>query len=159
MRIVCALVVFCLLPGTALAQRGLRSASLPENNLTSSIQPARPDLFLAGPDTYSPRPYPFLFVYPIVMPWPPYVPLAGTVPSPPTAQIAAPAFGTAPRAVSTSPVNPPVPIADVPPAPTRGGPKLFYVIPACYAGDKPPEADRLPSGCDITKLRTIAPTG
>jgi hypothetical protein len=30
--------------------------------------------------------------------------------------------------------------------------KTMYVIPRCYAGDKPPDAS---SGCDLTKLRTI----
>jgi hypothetical protein len=30
--------------------------------------------------------------------------------------------------------------------------RTMYVIPRCYAGDKPPDAS---SGCDLTKLRTI----
>ena len=36
-------------------------------------------------------------------------------------------------------------------------PKTFYVIPGCYAGDTPPEKDRLPSGCSAKNLRTIPP--
>ena len=37
-----------------------------------------------------------------------------------------------------------------------GVPKTFYVIPGCYAGDKPPRG-RLPSGCDRSKVRTVVP--
>jgi hypothetical protein len=36
-------------------------------------------------------------------------------------------------------------------------PKTFYVIPGCYAGDTPPEQDRLPSGCSARNVRTIPP--
>jgi len=35
-------------------------------------------------------------------------------------------------------------------------PKTFYVIPGCYAGDRPPRA-KLPRGCDRSKLRAIPP--
>jgi hypothetical protein len=41
------------------------------------------------------------------------------------------------------------------PAPAKA--KTFYVIPGCYAGDKPPGNRRLPAGCDASKLRTIPP--
>jgi hypothetical protein len=37
-----------------------------------------------------------------------------------------------------------------------GVPKTFYVIPGCYAGDKPPRA-KLPRGCERSKLRVIPP--
>lgn len=33
-------------------------------------------------------------------------------------------------------------------------PDTFYIIPGCYAGNRPPIAERLPSGCDIAKMRT-----
>lgn len=36
-------------------------------------------------------------------------------------------------------------------------PRVFYVIPGCYAGDKRPQADRLPDGCRIAALRVIPP--
>ena len=36
-------------------------------------------------------------------------------------------------------------------------PKTFYVVPGCYAGDKPPAAERLPSGCVARNVRTIPP--
>lgn len=41
-------------------------------------------------------------------------------------------------------------------AASPGVPKTFYVIPGCYAGDKPPRA-KLPRGCDRSKLRAIPP--
>jgi hypothetical protein len=37
-------------------------------------------------------------------------------------------------------------------------PKAFYVIPGCYAGDKRPQPDRLPGGCDVSRLRVVPPT-
>jgi hypothetical protein len=36
-------------------------------------------------------------------------------------------------------------------------PKTFYVIPGCYAGDKPPSAQSLRKGCDRSKVRVIPP--
>ena len=36
-------------------------------------------------------------------------------------------------------------------------PKTFYVIPRCYAGDSPPQAEDLPRGCRVANLRTIPP--
>jgi len=36
-------------------------------------------------------------------------------------------------------------------------PKTFYVIPGCYAGDTPPQENRLPDGCLTRNLRTIPP--
>jgi hypothetical protein len=38
-----------------------------------------------------------------------------------------------------------------------GRPKTFYVIPGCYAGDKPPRAARLAPGCDASRVRRIPP--
>jgi hypothetical protein len=38
-----------------------------------------------------------------------------------------------------------------------GPPKTFYVIPRCYAGDRPPEANALPRGCDIANVRAVPP--
>jgi hypothetical protein len=36
-------------------------------------------------------------------------------------------------------------------------PKTFYVIPGCYAGDRPPVASQLRRGCSTSKLRKIPP--
>jgi hypothetical protein len=41
--------------------------------------------------------------------------------------------------------------ASVAAAPRR--PEKFYVIPGCYAGNKPPQPEALPAGCDTQKLR------
>jgi hypothetical protein len=43
--------------------------------------------------------------------------------------------------------------AATPPQPAAVAAKSFYVIPGCYAGDKPP-AGTLPKGCDVKKLQT-----
>lgn len=56
----------------------------------------------------------------------------------------------------TATAAPTPPAAAIPP-PSPAAPKTFYVIPGCYAGDKPPSGDRLPPACDITKLRTVPP--
>jgi hypothetical protein len=37
---------------------------------------------------------------------------------------------------------------------TAGPPKTFFVIPGCYAGDRPPKKMALPRGCDISKLHS-----
>jgi hypothetical protein len=56
----------------------------------------------------------------------------------------------------------PVPAAAPPPAPADNSaniasaprrPEKFYVIPGCYAGNKPPQPNNLPAGCDIKSLR------
>jgi len=45
------------------------------------------------------------------------------------------------------------PVATPQQAPTPAPAKSFYVIPNCYAGDKPPSG-ALPKGCDIKNLQT-----
>jgi hypothetical protein len=50
-----------------------------------------------------------------------------------------------------------VPDAERTPAPrvVAGVPKTFYVIPRCYAGDKPPRSGALRPGCNVANTRTI----
>ena len=48
--------------------------------------------------------------------------------------------------------------AEVIPAPPRP-PQTMYMIAGCYAGNRPPVAANLPSGCDISKVRVIRPQG
>jgi hypothetical protein len=36
-------------------------------------------------------------------------------------------------------------------------PKSFYVIRGCYAGDTPPNVDRLPEGCRAEDVQVIPP--
>ena len=40
-----------------------------------------------------------------------------------------------------------------PQAQTPHAPDTFYVIPGCYAGNRPPQPERLPKGCQVAKLR------
>ncbi len=47
----------------------------------------------------------------------------------------------------------PKPSAVAPSQPAPAAAKSFYVIPSCYAGDKPPSGT-LPKGCDLKKLQT-----
>ncbi len=114
--------------------------------LPSSKQPTSP--FTAGPQTYAPR-----------------YDLPSTVRRPDGSSYFAPTFlgpindtdvpadfvqpGRAPepsRLISTT-VEPPRVVAS-------RGPDTFYVIPGCYAGNRPPDPQRLPKGCEIAKLRT-----
>lgn len=48
--------------------------------------------------------------------------------------------------------------AEVVAAPPRP-PQTMYMIAGCYAGNRPPAAANLPSGCDISKVRVIRPQG
>jgi hypothetical protein len=54
----------------------------------------------------------------------------------------------------------PAPAATLPatavPAPA-GHTRTLYVIPGCYAGDKPPRAEQLRAGCSLRNVRTISP--
>lgn len=49
---------------------------------------------------------------------------------------------------------PPPPAA---PVVVPSGSKTLYVIPGCYLGNVPPDVDRLPAGCDISRMKTHAP--
>ncbi len=54
-----------------------------------------------------------------------------------------------PPNVAASPAAPPAPA----PVAATHGPDTFYVIPGCYAGNRPPQPERLPKGCEVAKLR------
>ena len=78
--------------------------------------------------------------YPVAQPYPVYIVVpAPAVPAPP----AAPAIEV-PEAVS-------------PPFVAPTGSRTLYLIPGCYLGNVPPDAGRLPAGCDISRLKTYAP--
>jgi hypothetical protein len=49
------------------------------------------------------------------------------------------------------PAEPAVSVASARPASSRAAPRTTYIIPNCYAGDRPPSR-ALPPGCDISKL-------
>ena len=155
-RILCtgAMVV---LPVATCAQDGLRSASLPERPLTSTLSPSRGDLFLAESDTYArrddrhaKRDHPLLLL--LGRYW-----YAGDVimgagrEGPPYGHEGHRPAETRPRRQQTPPP------AERPPAAAPGVPKTFYVIAGCYAGDRPPRPEWLPPDCDLSRVRVIPP--
>ena len=134
----------------ALAQDGLRSASLPERPIATAPAPRGPDLFRAAPDVYTPAPHrqPYFFPAVFLGGYPYYdrhqehtVILVAPLPSAPAVPPPAPVFE---------------PIAPRPPS-APGPPKTFYVIPRCYAGDKPPADTPVASACDVANLRIVPP--
>jgi len=157
-----AAAALCLVPVLVAAQEALPSAAL-QMGLPSASLDRRPpvtsasrDLFRASASTYAPG-----FDQPPAVD-PRLLCCSGSVG--PVFATAAPWWAAAPQVVyvpvivretPTPPAPPAPPAASPPPAP--GPPKTFYVIPRCYAGDRPPEADALPAGCDIRRLRTIPP--
>lgn len=158
-RIAWAAVVTCLLSVTAAAQDGLRSASLPERGPSSTISPER-DLFVVPPDFYNRRPDPgpsrlffrqFLPTY-VTVPYPYLTPFDHV--RVPTSARGLPDA----RPLSREPTSeiPALPSTALPPL-QPGKPKTFYVIPGCYAGDRPPEPHWLPAGCDRAYLRIVPP--
>jgi hypothetical protein len=147
-RLCCLALAIGLVPAAAFAQDGLRSASLPERSLGTP----REDVFLARPETYRPDPNrPFMpffsgyigpqMLYPAVQP----IIVVISRESLESTRVAPP--------VLPAPVAPPAPyVAGVP-----GRPKTFYVIPGCYAGDRPPEPESLKPGCSLSRLRVVPP--
>lgn len=138
------------MPVAASAQDGLRSASLPERTLGAQ----REDLFRATLETSRPDPnrvfLPLVYGYPgPLMAYPVMQPIIVVqIPRESIEQAR-----VAPPPVLPAPVPPPAPyVAGVP-----GRPKTFYVIPGCYAGDRPPEPDSLKPGCSLSRLRVIPP--
>jgi hypothetical protein len=37
-------------------------------------------------------------------------------------------------------------------------PQTLYLIASCYAGNRPPVAANLPTGCDLAKVRIVRPS-
>jgi hypothetical protein len=154
-RVCCLALAIGLVPATAFAQDGLRSASLPERSFKSTLTPPREDRFLARPETYRPDsrrvrvpPFGFGFLGPQL-----FYPAVQPAIQPIIVVIPREAIEPARVAVPPAPVAPPAPyVAGLP-----GRPKTFYMIPGCYAGDRPPEPESLTPGCSISRLRAIPP--
>lgn len=211
--VLCITTAALLFGGSASAQNGLRSASLPERPMTNPVPAPRPDLFGARPGTYAPRfdqlstePPPGVVFPGTYLPWGPYPagvdyarsvaqgygylqlqlqPLGaqvyvdglyvGTVDDlrggrrldvgPHRLEIRAPGYQsisidiridpgqttfyrTDLTAVATTAVAAPTVAAN---------PKTFYVIPGCYAGDRKPDAQRLPQGCQASDVFALPP--
>ena len=161
-RMMWAAGILALLWGVAEAQDGLRSAALPEPALRSPVADER-DLFRVPPDFYNRRPDSdgSRLFFPLLLPtfattpyW--YAPQYPRIAGPPRLDARADAGRNRQReAISEPPALP-----GAPPTPMLPGkPKTFYVIPGCYAGDRPPKLEWLPAGCDSSKMRVIPPTG
>ena len=52
---------------------------------------------------------------------------------------------------------PRVAVAPVAAPVVAAAPKTFYVIPGCYAGDRRPETQRLPQGCQTANMFSVPP--
>jgi len=117
---------------------------------TSSPTPASPSPFTARPGTYAPHyteraPRSRGQVYGGVPYYDGAIGIGGLVAAP---------DATAP-APEQQPAQAPEPRVPVPqPVAAVHGPDTFYVIPGCYAGNRPPNPVRLPKGCDVARLRT-----
>jgi len=59
-----------------------------------------------------------------------------------------------PAALPPSEPRPPAPVPEAPKDASLD-PDTYYVIPGCYAGNRPPKPARLPKGCDAAKLQEI----
>lgn len=165
MRILAAAAALVLISSVAWAQDGLRSASLPERTLAAPLPTAVPDQFRADPDTYT---YTYTGRSDRRMhrdrPRQPRLSSGfGFSPWGYTWDRGADAVrGDAVR--SAEPVDPPTPSTPprewpLPAALGPGTPKTLYVIPGCYAGDKPPRPDQLRPGCEASKVVEIPPAG
>ena len=173
--------ILAVLCGVAEAQDGLRSAALPEPTLRSSVADER-DLFRVPPDFYNRRPETDasrLFV-PHPLPtfvWEPYLPATGIpvhgftgaqvhgfrfmgswsagarVPGSQVQGYSGSGVAERSEAVPEATASPSITV----PLMAPGKPKIFYVIPGCYAGDRPPELEWLPAGCDMSKMRVVTP--
>jgi hypothetical protein len=155
--------VIVLLPAVASAQGRLPDTPLPD--LGSSSVPGtlhERDLFRVDPAFYRTPPDPRGSVVPpfVVLGapfayW--YVPSQERVHSGRTSEARRkhapyerdePRRDEQPRTPESPPALPPI---------VPGVPKTLYVLPGCYAGDKPPQPEWLGPGCDMSRLRVIEP--
>jgi hypothetical protein len=125
---------------------------LSTGGITTLPPPPPPSPFAARPGTYTPhydRPSSLQNrrgAYSYVAPFYGGTPDAASAPaSPPPAP--------EPR-VTPEPPKIAEPLPEPPPVAVSHGPDMFYVIPGCYAGNRPPNPDRLPKGCDVARMRT-----
>jgi hypothetical protein len=170
--------VVALLCGVAEGQDGLRSPALPEPTLSSAVADER-DVFRVPQDFYNRRPDSdgsrLFFPQPLpTFVWEPYWPLtahgfagaqvhrfrfmgslsAGArVPGSQVQSYSGSGGAEKSEAVPEATASPSVTVPRMAP----GKPKIFYVIPGCYAGDRPPALEWLPAGCDTSKIRIIPP--
>lgn len=159
-----AALLFCSSSGLAQVG-GLGSASLPARSEVSKAPPdsqvhsvpQKRDRFRARPDTYEPGRHRRPRVRPYAGPFYGYGYGYGYDEEPsvaPTEKLQL--LPESPREAPARRETAEEPKAVLPPLAT-GPPRTFYVIPGCYAGDRPPVIERLPSDCDPSKLRVVPP--
>lgn len=109
------------------------------------------DLFRARPGTYQPRPVSTSRHY-YARPF-----IAEVVPQPPVVIeriVERPVIIERTVIVEKTP-EPEATPAPPPAPPIRAARKVYYVIPRCYVGDKPPAPETLRPECDIKTMRVI----
>ena len=167
--VVVAALVLAFAASAAAQGRGHQGSPQPHQ----APRPSRPDSapppapispFAATPETYAPHydrpvglhhgrglglgvpvynnPIGFGFYAPETLAPAPPAPDKVTPPAPEPPKVPEP-----PKAAAPVPEPPPIAVAH--------GPDTFYVIPGCYAGNRPPIPERLPKGCDIARMRTV----
>ena len=129
--------------------------ALSTGGITTLPPPPPPSPFAARPGTYAPHytdPAPRSRGYGYGVP---YYNGAVGIGSYVIPAAAAPAPEQKPpsTAPEPSPVPEPVPVPEPPRIAAAHGPDMFYVIPGCYAGNRPPNPARLPKGCDVARMR------
>lgn len=176
--LIALIAAFCLMTGAASAQVAMGAAPIPGVRYNPAPPrpeptPARPDprpghhqsprqpdvrngedVFLARPDTYKPRRDALPSVVPFFYPGPaaPGVVYVERDTPPVVVERTKVVYVETPVEREPAAAQPPAT-----PAPRVVAPKTLYVIPRCYAGDKPPAAHELPAGCDIRDMRIIRP--
>ena len=127
------------------------------------LPPASP--FAARPETYAPHydqrpPFragngPGVSIYNGWLGFSPYY-VAQPAPPPVAPELKPPPAARAPEPPKIpEPPRAPEPVPDPPRIAASHGPDTFYVIPGCYAGNRPPSPERLPKNCDIARMRTV----
>jgi hypothetical protein len=161
MRTWIAFVVLALMSGSAAAQDGLRSPTLPDRAPNQPLPPAPVDIYRVPPDFYT-------------RPTPPLPPVGGVIggywpwqerlnrrrvdgdrrlDELRELQRERRLLEDVRRRLESAPSRQ---AAALPP-PAPGKPKTFYVIPGCYAGDRRPDLARLPAMCRGSQVRVIPP--
>jgi len=151
--------------GVGFAQDGLRSPVLPESVLPGPPPAAVQDIYRVPPDFYTrprppmPAPGPGIGGPGLGVPWWWGGP-AWTVPA--SRLDASRLRETSPSARDDRPrmprrVSPAAPIPPYQPG-AAGPPRTLYVIPGCYAGDRPPDSTRLSPACRDAEVRVLPPS-
>jgi hypothetical protein len=139
--------------------------TLSTGGITTLPPPPPPSPFAARPETFAPqfdRTSPFrpgngpgVSIYNGTLGFSPYFVAPEPAAPPPAPDQQRPPAARAPESpAAPEPPRIPEPLPEPPRVAVSHGPDTFYVIPGCYAGNRPPDPERLPKGCDKSRLRT-----